>query len=81
MTAVNGKMEKHQTTAEALIEGTTSVEPLGDDLLWGVVEIAEEIRRTPRQVLHLLERNLLPAKKVGRHWCSTRTALRKQLTT
>ena len=74
-------MADRQNFGEQLISGPEGGHPLGDDLLWGVAEIAEEIRRTPRQVLHLLERNLLPAKKVGRHWCSTRTALRKQLTT
>jgi hypothetical protein len=60
------------------IEETEGDQPLGDDLLWGVAEIAKEIRRTRRQTGHLLERGLLPAIKVGRHWCSSRAALRNR---
>ena len=50
---------------------------LANDLLWGVQEIADAINRSPRQCFHLLEKNRLPAKKVGGRWCSSQTALRK----
>jgi hypothetical protein len=70
---------EQQNLGERLIDGAEGDQPLGDDLLWGVAEIAKEIHRTTRQAGHLLECGLLPARKVGRHWCSSRAALRKHL--
>ena len=74
-------MAGQRNLGERLFDGVEGDQLLGDDLLWGVAEIAEEIRRTPRQASHLLERGLLPATKIGRRWCSTRTALRKRFAT
>ena len=46
------------------------------DLLWGPEEIGEEIRRTKRQVQHMIDRgDLVGAKKIGGRWCITRSAL------
>lgn len=35
------------------------------DLLWGVQEIANYIRRSKRQAQYLIEREVLPVKRVG----------------
>jgi hypothetical protein len=46
-----------------------------DDLLWGVREIGAAIRRNDRQTYHLLERGLIPGKKVGASWVASRRKL------
>lgn len=47
------------------------------DVLWGADEIAQEIRRSTRQVNYMLATGALPgAKKIAGRWCITRTALR-----
>ena len=46
-----------------------------DDLLWGVREIGKAIHRTNRQTYHLLERGLLPGRKVGASWVASRRKL------
>jgi hypothetical protein len=51
-----------------------------DDLLWGVAEIGKAIRRTDRQVYHLLARGLLPGRKVGASWVASRRKLLAALT-
>ncbi|MGL3211653.1 hypothetical protein [Bradyrhizobium sp. BR 1433] len=38
---------------------------LPDDLLWGVQAIATHIKRTVRQTYYLIERDLIPATKLG----------------
>ncbi len=42
-----------------------------DRPLWGVHEIAEIVNRPPSKVYYLLERRLLPARKIGKTWTST----------
>lgn len=46
-----------------------------DSPLWGVKEIAPILRRSPRQTYELILKGLIPAKKVGRLWVSTRRQL------
>jgi hypothetical protein len=46
-----------------------------DDLLWGVREIGQAIRRTDRQTYHLLARGLLPGRKIGASWVASRQKL------
>jgi len=46
-----------------------------NDLLWGVAEIGKAIRRTDRQVYHLLARGLLPGRKIGASWVASRRKL------
>ena len=46
-----------------------------DDLLWGVREIGKAIRRSERQAYHLLEKGLLPGRKVGAIWVASRRKL------
>jgi hypothetical protein len=45
------------------------------DLLWGAMEIGAVIRCPPRKTYYLLEKGLIPARKVGDSWVSSRTAL------
>jgi hypothetical protein len=70
-------VKEQQNLGQRLSDGLEGDQPLREHLLWGVAEIAKEIDRTPRQAGHLLECGFIPAKKVGRHWCSSRAALRK----
>ena len=46
-----------------------------DSPVWGVKEIAPILRRSPRQTYELILKGLIPAKKVGRLWVSTRRQL------
>jgi len=46
-----------------------------DDLLWGVREIGKAIRRSDRQVYHLLAKGLLPGRKIGASWVASRRKL------
>src|SRR5687768_11927613 len=49
---------------------------LADDLLMGVVAIAAELGERPRRTEYLLQRGLIPGRRVGRRWYSSRSALR-----
>jgi hypothetical protein len=52
-----------------------------DDILWGVAEIGEEIRRTERQASYLLNSGLIRcARKVGHQWTAVRGELRREVT-
>jgi hypothetical protein len=50
-------------------------EETSHDCLWGAEEIARVINLTPRQTWYLLEKHLLPAKKIGGRWTASRRAL------
>jgi hypothetical protein len=52
---------------------TVTAEPA--DLIWGAVEIGKAIHRSPRQAFHLLERGILPGRKIGGRWCASRRKL------
>ena len=45
------------------------------DLLWGAREIAKYIRREEGTVQDLLKRGDIPARKIGKLWCSTKKEL------
>ena len=45
------------------------------DLVWEVAAIAKVIGRTPRQTFGMLEKGLLPARKVGGRWVAERGKL------
>jgi hypothetical protein len=47
------------------------------DLIWGATAIGRELNLPSRKVFYLLESGRLPAKKVGRSWVTSRTALRQ----
>jgi hypothetical protein len=53
-----------------------------DDLLpvWGARDIAKVINRPERATFHLLEKGLLPAKKVGGSWVAIKGKLRAAIT-
>lgn len=42
-----------------------------DQPIWGAPAIAEVINRTPSECYYLLEKRLLPARKIGKTWTST----------
>lgn len=69
------------TTSDITGLDRISQNELPDDLLWGVSAISKEISRTSRQTFYLLETGQLPAQKVGRRWCATRSGLRRFFTT
>jgi hypothetical protein len=58
--------------------------PIADDetpdLIWGCSAIAKAIGRSERSTFHLLERQLLPAKRVGGRWVASRRKLLDALT-
>jgi hypothetical protein len=47
--------------------------------IWGAGPISKVISKSERATYHLLERGLLPAKKVGGSWVSTPRKLRDAL--
>jgi hypothetical protein len=57
---------------------TTTADDL-DAPVWGAKCIAQEIGRNPRVTFYLLEQGLIPAKKIGVQWVSTRRQLRAAL--
>ena len=48
------------------------------NLVWGAELIGAELNISPRTAFYLLERGEIPARKVGRRWCTTRGALRRR---
>jgi hypothetical protein len=51
-----------------------------EDILWGAAAIGEAIGRNTRVTYHLLERGLIPAKKLGKVWVASRKRLLQALT-
>lgn len=49
------------------------------DVLWGVGEISTFIKRTKRQTYYLLEHGMIPARKVGGLWTSSKRGLARAL--
>ena len=45
-------------------------------VLWGAKAIGEAIGAPPRRAFYLLEKSLIPGRKVGSTWTSTRGQLR-----
>lgn len=48
----------------------------GSDVVWGAANIGREINVSPRRAFYLLERRLIPGRKIGDTWQSTRSELR-----
>jgi hypothetical protein len=60
---------------------TTKIYDPDDRPIWGAREIAREAGLPDRAAAyHLLERGLLPARRIGRRWVSTKGQLRRALT-
>ncbi|RWK33801.1 MAG: DNA-binding protein [Mesorhizobium sp.] len=48
------------------------------DLVWGAAAIGRELGlKNDRQAFYILEKGLLPAKKVGCQWVTSRHAIRR----
>lgn len=45
------------------------------DLIWGASAIAKVIGRTDRQTFFMLEKGVLPAKKISGRWVAERSKL------
>jgi hypothetical protein len=45
------------------------------DIVWGAKAIGQVINRSERETYFLLEKNLLPAVRVGRKWSASRSRL------
>ena len=45
------------------------------DLIWGATAIATAIGKTRRATFHLLERGVIPARKIGNQWVASRRKL------
>jgi hypothetical protein len=56
-------------------------EPLRDDLLWGIREIAKEIGRSERQTFHLASTGQIPVGKIGGRHVASRSKLRARFAT
>ena len=54
---------------------TTTPNNESPDLVWGCAAIAKAIGRSQRATFHLLENELLPARRVGGRWCASRRKL------
>jgi hypothetical protein len=55
--------------------------PVGSvDVIWGVAAIANVVGLNERQTSYLLQTGKLPGKKKGKHWISTISALKADLT-
>lgn len=50
--------------------------PIELDLVWGLVAIDKEIDRTERQMLHLVDKGVLPIMKIAGRYCASRSGLR-----
>lgn len=57
-----------------------SKDDLANDLVWGAKAIASALGVDTRTGFYLLEKGLVPAKKVGRAWVASRRQLREHLT-
>jgi hypothetical protein len=49
---------------------------LAGDLIWGAAAIAAELGIEERRAFYLLDRRLIPARKIGTLWCASRHQLR-----
>ncbi|WP_413989367.1 DNA-binding protein [Labrys okinawensis] len=47
-----------------------------EDLIWGADAIAAELGLDRRRAFYMLEKRMIPAQKVGRAWCASRTGLK-----
>jgi hypothetical protein len=62
----------------AMADEATKIQ--NDTPIWGAARIGAEIGLDRGSTYHLLSRNLLPTRRIGRRWVSTRGQLRRALT-
>jgi hypothetical protein len=79
-TSANTTVPRHSpntdTTSDSPLFGEAS---LGDDLIWGAEGLARELGINRRRGCYLLEKKLVPARKLGALWVISRNALRRHL--
>jgi hypothetical protein len=63
-----------------MAQDNTETKTHDDWPIWGAGAIAAEVGLDRGSVYHLLSRNLLPARRIGRRWVSTPGQLRRALT-
>jgi hypothetical protein len=59
------------------LETESQTERVGDDLLWGAIEIADELRVKPHQVNYIYKTKKLPIGKMGKQYIASKSKLRK----
>lgn len=59
----------------------TKAPEAGMGLVWGAAAIGKEINASPRQTFYLLQKGLIPARKVGDQWVASREELRRHFST
>jgi hypothetical protein len=79
-TSTNATVHRHSPNTDTTSGQPLFAEaPLGDDLVWGAEGLARELGINPRRAYYLLERKLVPARKLGALWVISRSALRRHL--
>ena len=73
----NGEIVVKRTCLNEVVENDVEVIPLKEDILKGAKAIGNEINESERRTYYLCERGYIPAKKIGRLWVSSKSALRK----
>jgi hypothetical protein len=63
---MHGTISVLETAVKDLQTLTSDEDVLADDLLWGLIEIARYLGRTPRQTAYLIEREAIPVRRLGR---------------
>jgi hypothetical protein len=60
---------------DTTIASSQTQETEASDIVWGAGPIGKVINANERQAFHLLERGLLPARKIGGRWAASRRKL------
>ena len=53
----------------------TTIAASDSDVVWGAANIGRVINANPRRTFYLLEKGLIPARKIGDTWVTTRAEL------
>jgi hypothetical protein len=67
------------TMRAAMVDEISKIQDDSDTPIWGASAIGRELGLARGSVYHLLSRNLLPARRIGRRWVSTPGQLRRAL--
>jgi hypothetical protein len=73
------KRHQREHAARPDPEGAAHHPSIGGDLIWGAAAIAAELGIGERKAFYLLDRKLIPGRKVGSLWCASRRQLRAAL--
>ena len=73
-------VHRQSPNADRTSDSSLFAEPsLGDDLVWGAEGLARELGINRRRAFYLLQKRLVPARKLGALWVISRNALRRHL--